>query len=141
MAKLLSPKEALEEARRKWDTENPDPTADQTLATIAAFLMESDVGTEVAIRSTYGGILTFSFTTIREVGSGTRRHYIYTVHAADYGGPAWYRKTGVNAKSPGGQARLVQLTPLIRDFMQSHPMGKAGYSKFLPSEIPKIGYP
>ena len=115
-----------------FGVKEPDPSQGQTEISIGAFLASRAVGDEIAIRNPHGGHLSFVLTTISEVGTGTRSRYIYTKHSGDYGGTAWNRKNGRNARSPGGQTHLVEATAEVRDFIKKFPLGTGGYYSQLP---------
>ena len=118
-------------------TKTPDPSAGQTNETIGAFLAAIEVGAQVAIRNPHGGCLHFRFATVTDIGSGTRAKFLYTDLAGDYGGNAWFRKSGKNGRSSGGQTRLVEPTPQVRQFIADYPRGVAGvYGREPGGEIP-----
>lgn len=103
-----------------------DPSRGQNEETIGAFLAVIEVGSEVAIRNPHGGQLYFRLATVTDIGVGTRVRYLYTNIAGDFGGNAWYKKSGKNGKSSGGQTRLVEPTPEVRQFIADHPHGVSG---------------
>jgi hypothetical protein len=72
-----------------------DPTEDQTELTIGRFLKVVQIGDEVAIRETHGGLYT---------------------QAQGYAGNSWYVRTGRSCWYPTGQSHLVEPTPAVRAF-------------------------
>jgi hypothetical protein len=88
-----------------------DPTEDQTELTIGRFLKVVQIGDEVAIRETHGGLLRFILTTV----TGLKKGRLYT-QAQGYAGNSWYVRTGRSCWYPTGQSHLVEPTPAVRAF-------------------------
>lgn len=110
-----------------------DPSLGQTELSIGNFLAECSIGDEIAIRNPHGGGLRFVMTTITDIGTESRSRFIYTAHSGDYGGRAWMRKTGRNARAQTGQTHLVEATAQVRSFIERFPIGVLGYFGPIPT--------
>lgn len=96
-----------------------DPSKDQTLDQIEAYLRSREVGDTVAIRSTQNHMLEFKLAEV----TGIKRGRLYTEKAGGTGGLAWYAKSGKNCFHPKGQSMLVIPTDEVRAFIEKHPRG------------------
>jgi hypothetical protein len=98
-----------------------DPSADQTPEQITSYYRGVQIGDAAAIRQTQFGYLRFKITTID--GVNTKAGRVYLADAADWGGVAFFVKSGKNCFSPSGQSRLVIPTPEISAWIEQHPDG------------------
>jgi hypothetical protein len=99
-----------------------DPSLAQTAEEISAFYRNAKPGDVAVIRETYRLILKFRYTLID--GRSKDENRVYLNDAPDYGGVAFYIKSGKNYKSPTGQARLVMPSDEIAAFIAANPDGK-----------------
>jgi hypothetical protein len=99
-----------------------DPAFGQSERTIAAYLLNSCEGNEVAIRNAQGLGVMYVVTTIESISRDKGR--LYTAIEAPLGGKGWYLKTGKHCRHPKGQSRLVEPTEEIRNFARQNPMGR-----------------
>ena len=77
-----------------------DPSSDQTPEQITAYYRSLKSGDAAAIRQTQYDTLNFKVTTID--GVNTKSGRVYLADAADWGGVAFFVKSGKNCFSPTG---------------------------------------
>lgn len=96
-----------------------DPSSSQTVEMICEYYRAAKIGDAAAIRQTHGSMLYFRMTQIENI-KGPR---LYLKVAADYGGVAFYIKSGKNCRSPTGQSGLVIPTPEVAAWIERNPSG------------------
>jgi hypothetical protein len=98
-----------------------DPSADQTPEQITAYYRNAQIGDAAAIRQTQYDNLNFKVTRIEDVNRKSGR--VYLSAEADWGGVAFFVKSGKNCSSPTGQSRLVIPKPEISAWVKQYPYG------------------
>jgi hypothetical protein len=104
-----------------------DPSAGQTVEQIAAYYLSAKIGDRAAIKQTQNQLLRFTITEIENIDPKTGRLYVKQ-GAPDWGGSAFYRKTGKNCYSPRGQTSLVIPTTEISAWARKNPGGSTDWS-------------
>jgi hypothetical protein len=99
-----------------------DPTINQTPAEIAEYYRQAGVGAKAAIRQTQYGLLRISITEIESINPKLGRLYLKQ-GAVDWGGSAYYRKTGKSCSKPTGQTKLVIPTKHVIAWAEANPDG------------------
>jgi hypothetical protein len=97
-----------------------DPSDDQNPERIAAYYQAAKPGDRAVIRQTQGGELRFSVDEIENVKPEIGRLYLKT-GALDWGGRAFYRKSGKSCYAPMGQTSLVIPTEKVLRWIEEHP--------------------
>ena len=103
-----------------------DPSSSQTLAQIARYYQNAKPGERAAIRQTQYGLLRFKITEIASINPSLGR--IYLKQGAEWGGSAYYRKTGKNCYSPTGQTHLVVPTSEVLVWVEKNPEGTKNWN-------------
>jgi hypothetical protein len=100
-----------------------DPSAKQTPEQIASYYQAAQIGDRAAIRQTQGGVLRFIIDEIENVKPKIGRLYLRS-GSPDWGGKAFYRKTGKSCFAPTGQTSLVVPTEEVVRWAEANPQGK-----------------
>lgn len=111
-------RKALDEHRRNMPL---SPCADQTEQDIERYYRNEPEGSPAAVRTTYGGILTYDLTTFT-----LRRTKTGRINVEGHGD--FFMKSGKNCWEPTGQKRLVVPTEEVVAWAREHPRGEMGYS-------------
>ena len=96
-----------------------DPSAAQSPEEIAAYYQAAKPGDRVVIRQTQYGELRFSIDEIENVKPEIGRLYLKR-GALDWGGRAFYRKSGKSCYAPTGQTSLVIPTEEVIRWIENH---------------------
>jgi hypothetical protein len=96
-----------------------DPSANQSAEEISAYYTAAKEGDKAAIRETQYRQLRFIITEIDNVNPRLGR--LYVKQGSDFGGSAFYRKTGKSCFIPKGQTSLVIPTPEVLRWVEANP--------------------
>ncbi|TPK78232.1 hypothetical protein FJ548_25095 [Mesorhizobium sp. B2-4-17] len=111
-------KKALDEHRRNQPL---SPCVDQTEQDIERYYRNEAEGSLAAVRTTYGGILTYNLTTFT-----LRRTKTGRINVEGHGD--FFMKSGKYCWEPTGQKRLVVPTEEVVAWATEHPRGETGHS-------------
>lgn len=104
-----------------------DPSNEQTAEEIANYYSAAKIGALAAIRQTQYGLLRIKITTIDNIKPKLGRLYL-TNGASDWGGAAFYRKTGKSCFAPTGQTFLVIPTSEVVQWAEANPDGSMNWA-------------
>ncbi|MCF8476496.1 MAG: hypothetical protein K9G60_05670 [Pseudolabrys sp.] len=97
-----------------------DPSSSQTPDDISAYYQNADIGDPAVIKQTQFGFLRFKVTEIDNINPKNGRLYLKE-GASDWGGSAYYRKSGKSCYAPTGQTSLVVPTTELLDWIKANP--------------------
>jgi hypothetical protein len=120
--KLLSRSDIVSALRGPPRQPRNDPSADQTAEEIAAYYQNAKIGDRAAIRQSQYRLLRFTLDEIENIKPKIGRLYLRK-GSPDWGGSAFYRKSGKSCFAPTGQTRLVIPTPDVTAWVKTNPIG------------------
>ena len=101
-------------------TTDKDPSANQTPGDISTYYLGAKIGDRAVIKQTQYGVLRLKLTEIENINPKNGRLYLKE-GSSDWGGSAFYRKTGKSCFAPTGQTYLVVPTPEVLEWIETNP--------------------